>query len=201
MDEVTVAGNGTLRTRRDKKRAFKRIPKMPAAVSALWEAASEEERLRAHRTASAILETWLGKASRAEVAARLQVTPLRLWQLSQSALAGMLAGLLKQPRRRPMGALPLPPEEDPVQLRKRIEDLQRELALAEDLIAVLREMPGNKDRPPPTTAQSRRPKMNKAKAARRRAGGKKKRQQRQQQPPLPEVSSGDSGADDRELAG
>ena len=116
-------------TRRGKKRAFHRIPKMPIAVRALWESADEASQRTAHGLCTAILETWVGKASRAEVAQRLGMTRLRLWQLSQQAVAGMLAGLLKQPRtRRGTGAASLlPPEEDPMQLKRRVAQLEREL--------------------------------------------------------------------------
>jgi len=151
-------------TRRGKKRAFHRIPPMPVPVKALWESADEAARETAHGVCTAILETWVGKASRGEVAERLGMTRLRLWQLSQQGLAGMLAGLLKQPRaRRGAGWLALPPEEDPMHLKRRIVQLERELKLAEDLIAVLREMPGNKDR-----GKERQPPVARKKPKRRR---------------------------------
>ena len=147
--EGSAARTGHKGPRRGRKRtAFRTIPRMPVPVRALWEQASEEQRRAAHRACGAILEAWLGKAPRGEIAERLGVTPLRLWQLSQQATAGMLAGLLKQPRRRrSMTSPPLPPEEDPVKLRKKVEQLQRELSLAEDLIALLRELPGNREPP------------------------------------------------------
>ena len=75
------------RTRRFKKRRFKKVPRMPVPVRALWEAATEEERKRAHETCALILELWVGKATKAEAAERLKVPPLRVWQLSQQALA------------------------------------------------------------------------------------------------------------------
>jgi hypothetical protein len=178
-------------TRRGRKRVFHKIPPMPQPVAALWGAAGEEERQAAHRTCAALLETWLGKASRVEVASRLGVTPLRLWQLSQQATAGMLAGLLKQPRRRAMVRESLPPEEDPVKLRKRIVELEQDLGLAGDLIALLRELPGNRDRPPPKATRSSRPAKS-ARASKAPAGGKKSR---------PEVAgSGGSSAGDGALA-
>lgn len=168
--------------RRGRKRTrFTKIPPMPVPVRALWETASEEQRRRAHRSCTAILEAWLGKAPRAQIAARLGVTPLRLWQLSQQATAGMLAGLLSQPRRRrAMTSPPVPPEEDPVKLRKRIEQLESELKLADDLIALLRELPGHREaerepggrsaRSPGSRAHGRR----KAKRGPRRPSGGKK---------------------------
>jgi len=87
------------RRRRGRKRTKFQVPKrFPLPVRALWQLASEEERKRAHETCTAILEHWLGKASKKEVARTLSLPPLRVWQLSQQALSGMLAGLLVQPR-------------------------------------------------------------------------------------------------------
>jgi hypothetical protein len=72
------------------------------------------------------------------------VPPLRIWQLSQMALSGMLAGLLRQPKTRKRGR-PLPPasspEEDPRILKKRIVELERKLKTTEDLVRVLRDLP------------------------------------------------------------
>ena len=73
-------------TRRGKKRSFHRIPPMPQPVKALWESADAASQQTAHGLCTAILETWVGKASRAEVAERLrgagatirQVEPLTL---------------------------------------------------------------------------------------------------------------------------
>jgi hypothetical protein len=105
----------------------------------------------------------------------------------------MLAGLLKQPRmRRGAGAASLlPPEEDPVELRKRVVQLEQELKLAEELIAVLRELPGNRER---DTARSRTGTSKPKRKARRRAAtsGKKK---------SPARGAGTSSADGGEVAG
>ena len=87
-----------------------------------------------------ILETWVGRMGRPEAARALGITPLRLWQLSQRALAGMLAGLVTQPRHRGRVAM-ADPEQDPKALKKRIAQLEKELSVATDLIAILREMP------------------------------------------------------------
>lgn len=136
------------RTRRSWKRTQFAIPPRPApSVRALWTQAKEEERLRAHRTATALLTNWLGKATKAETAATLQVTPLRVWQLSQQAVSGMLAGLLTQPRTRPgrpptTDGAPAPP---PWALQNKVAQLERELARAEGLIALLKEMPMRRD--------------------------------------------------------
>lgn len=115
---------------------------MPRPVKALWAAATPEAQARAHRAATAILRTWLGKATREEAAKELELTPLRFWQLSQQAVAGLVAGLLHQPRFR--GAtLPgdAPAEESAGVLRRRITTLERELDGARRLIGLLKELP------------------------------------------------------------
>jgi len=146
--EVLAGSAKPRRTRRFMKRAhFKAVPRMPRPVKALWEAASEEEKIKAHQTCVVMLQHWLGRLSKAEAAAQLKLTPLRVWQLSQQAVAGMVAGLLKQPRwQRSDGAAPMPqnPDEDPKRLKARIVELERKLKLAEDLIQLLKEFPVHK---------------------------------------------------------
>jgi len=131
--------------RRRRKRTRIAVPERTAiAVRPLWEQASDEERAQAHRYAMAILESWTGRASWMEVAKKLGLPPVRVHQLSQQAVSGMLAGLLKQPRtRRKRGelALPVAPEDDPVLLRKRIKTLETKLSRTEDLVRVLQEFP------------------------------------------------------------
>jgi hypothetical protein len=141
------------RTRRFRKRRFRRVPRMPVPVRALWEQATEEERKRAHETCAQILELWVGKSTKAEAAARLKVAPLRVWQLSQQALAGMVAGLLKQPRSR-RGAERGPDE--PTALRKRLSQLEREAQAKDSLIALLRELPAHRETPREEGAGSKR---------------------------------------------
>src|SRR5215470_17346807 len=76
------------RRRRGGKRVkFERLPPPPLPVKALWTAASEEERQRAHQATSVMLAYWLGKIGKAEAASQLSVNELRVWQLSQQALA------------------------------------------------------------------------------------------------------------------
>jgi hypothetical protein len=125
-----------------KRTRFALQPRPAPAVKWLWRGASMEERLKAHQTCMAILEYWLGKKSKAEVALGLCVPPLRVWQLSQLALSGMMAGLLRQPRTRARTTgLPLPPENDPTKLKRRIVELERKLARTEDLVRVLQDLP------------------------------------------------------------
>lgn len=133
------------RYRTGRKRTRFQVPaRQPASVRALWQSASAEEQKAAHTLCMAILEYWLGKASKAEIAARLEVPPLRVWQLSQMALSGMLAGLLRQPKTRRRGRPvepPTSPGEDPRPLRARIRELERKLSHTEDLVRVLRDLP------------------------------------------------------------
>src|SRR5688572_19158960 len=103
MTESSATGEAAAPRPRRMRTGLKRtrfdVPKrMPLPIKTLWESASEEERARAHRTAVEVLCAWLGKATRAEAAARLSIPPLRFWQLSQQAVSGMVAGLLHQPR-------------------------------------------------------------------------------------------------------
>lgn len=134
------------RTRSFRKRRIRVVPRMPWPVRALWEAASEEEKQRAHKTCALLLQLWLGRRSRVQAAQELGLTPLRVWQLSQQAVAGMAAGVLKQPKTRRKGGLMLPevdPEEDPKQLKATIARLQSDKQVMQALIDLLRELPAN----------------------------------------------------------
>ena len=141
------------RVRRGRKRTnFKKVPRMVYPVRALWDAASEEDRTRAHHTCVAILEMWLGKTSKAEIAERLELPPLRIWQLSQRALSGMLAALVHQPRTRlRKGAVMSEekPEEEVKALRRRIVELEKRLKLSEELNELLRQLPSKRSQPAP----------------------------------------------------
>lgn len=88
------------------------------------------------------MKTWLGKASREEAAKEIGISTLRFWQLSQQAVAGLVAGLLKQPRfRGGSGSLADPAEESAGVLRKKIAGLEKDLDGAQRLIALLKELP------------------------------------------------------------
>jgi hypothetical protein len=163
-----------VRTRRSKKRLVFQPPRqMPRSVRSLWESASPEERAGAHARCVAVLSMWLGHQSRAQVARELELPPLRVWQLSQAALAGMLAGLLKQPRGR--GREPGEPpsgEEDVRLLRKRVSELEQENRTLRDLVEILRNLPAAREQPKrPRTA--RKTKTSPKTAARRTSGGGK----------------------------
>ena len=131
------------RTRHSRKRpSFRRLPPPAPSVRGLWIAASDEERSKAHRLCMAILEYWLGRATKEEIAERLELTPLRVWQLSQQALSGMLVGLLRLPRSRArLVESSAHPPSDTTSLRKRIAELEKKLARTEDLVRVLKHLP------------------------------------------------------------
>jgi len=125
-----------------KRTKFQVPSKMPLPVRALWVSASPEEQTKAHQAATAILRTWLGKATREEAATELGLSRLRFWQLSQQAVAGLVAGLLRQPRfRGRAGPTGEPLEEGVGVLRRKITTLERELDGAKRLIALLKELP------------------------------------------------------------
>ncbi len=141
LPAVAATPSRVRRPRLGLKRTKFAVPKaMPRPVKALWAAATPEAQARAHRAATAILRTWLGKATREEAAKELELTPLRFWQLSQQAVAGLVAGLLHQPRFRGGGTLPgdAPAEESAGVLRRRITTLERELDGARRLIGLLK---------------------------------------------------------------
>jgi len=118
-------------------------------VRGLWEAASAEEKERAHKACIVILEWWVGRRARASAAQELGVTPLRAWQLSQSALGGMLAGLLVQPRRRGRAAMRAvldDKSQDVSALKKELAELKRRNEVLERLVMLLRDLPASKER-------------------------------------------------------
>jgi hypothetical protein len=133
------------RPRRGLKRTVFQVPKaVPAPVRALWKSASPAERERAHKTATTVLKAWLGLMSREEAARELGLTPLRFWQISQQAVAGLVAGCLRQPRFR--GRADLGTAAEPVALlKRRILVLEREVEAGRRLIGVLRELPGHRE--------------------------------------------------------
>lgn len=160
-------------------------------------AAPAEEKQRAHETCMEILEYWLGKKSKAEVAQDLEVSPLRVWQLSQMALSRMMAGLLTQPRRRVDPAIfQGRSDQTRTALKKRIEELERTLARTEDLVRVLRTAPwaaAGSDSPS-------KEEPSRAKRVRRKRQSAKKATKRQSQPPSPSQPdasrpAGDAAAD------
>jgi uncharacterized protein (DUF934 family) len=119
---------------------------MAIPVRALWEATTDEDRARAHQRCIAILEMWLGKRTRRDVAEQLGLPPLRLWQLSQQALSGMLVALVHQPRVRAKRGFALPTSEasELRSLRKENAELRAVLKVTQEMNDVLRQLPGRK---------------------------------------------------------
>jgi len=167
-DEAVVANGQAVsepkrRRRTGKKRLRFEVPQqMPPGVRELWRAAPSEAQQKAHLTCVEILAMWLGRKQREEVARALSIPPLRVWQLSQQALAGMMAGLLHQPRarrRRSLEATMAEQEEDPSALRKQLAQKDKRIAEQEELIRLLTELPKLRSESPksdgPTSAAAK----------------------------------------------
>lgn len=157
------------RRKRSAKKGFKEPPRPALPVRTLWLTASEEQRKRAHKIGVLMMEYWMGRITKEEVGASLGTSPLRVWQLSQQALSGMLAGLLVQPKTRSKGVI-VNKEEDPKYLKKKIAELEKVIQMQDRLIAVMREMPGCKD----VTMMDVPPKAPKLQGVKRRAKTAKK---------------------------
>jgi hypothetical protein len=128
------------------RRKFKFPVKVAVPVRALWEASSPQEKEKAHQTGAVLLEYWMGRIKKEEAAQKLGIPPLRVWQLSQQALAGLAAGLVKQPKTgKKKLREALPSEEDPKQLNKKIQGLEKDLELMSELVKLLRDLPGNRE--------------------------------------------------------
>ena len=113
---------------------------LPVAIRSLWEWATTAEQERAHLTAAALMEYWMGQSSKQEIATRLGLPMVRVWQLSQQAISGMVVGLIHPPKNRTK-APSIRPEDDPKKLQRRITELENQVALQSRLIVILREMP------------------------------------------------------------
>ena len=131
---------------RSKKLDLKLPTTVPESVKTLWDSATEEEKQKAHQAAVAIMENWMGRATRKEVAQKLGVPQMRVWQMSRQAVAGLVAGLLKQPKsRRGKDQPTLPPEEDPRLLKKQIVSLEKDLNMMKELVGLLKEFPAHRE--------------------------------------------------------
>jgi hypothetical protein len=144
-DETRTAEIPAARTRRGRgRRRVGRWVRPVYPIRALYDAASEEQRRRAHELSAMILEYWTGVKTKQEAAKALSVPPIRVWQMSQRAATGLVCALLTPPSGK-RGA-PMAASEEEKALRKEIERLRKENALQRELIEVLRELPGNRDR-------------------------------------------------------
>jgi hypothetical protein len=169
---ASVPAASRRRRRTGKKRLHFRPPQaMPRGVRELWQSATSEEQQSAHRSCVQILALWLGKRTREDVAASLSLPPLRVWQLSQQALAGMLAGLLIQPksRRGRQECTTTCNPDDPRVLNKRIEELSRKNAELEQLVRLVAQLPTPASTPAGGQPASSTSAMNSASAAKKRA--------------------------------
>ena len=129
---------------RGRKKGFKEPLKPALPVKTLWLTATPEQKKRAHQIGVLMMEYWMGRITKEEVGEVLETSPLRVWQLSQQAISGMLAGLLVQPKTRAKG-VKMNRDEDPKYLQKKIAELEKVIQMQDRLIAVMREMPGCKD--------------------------------------------------------
>ena len=158
------------RTRCYRKRVRVGMPQHTApAVRQLWKSSSLEERQAAHKKGTLLLSMWLGRKSKSDVAQELALPPLRVWQLSQMALSGMLAGLLKQPRpRRGKEGASMSDEESPSQLKKRVLKLEQENRDLREVLELMRMMPSPENRPskPPAAAPAGTSRREKKRASR-----------------------------------
>ena len=131
--------------RAGKRKSGFRMDTPPFPVRAIWELATEQERQEAHKTGVLILEHWLGRMTRKDLGTRLNLPPLRVWQLSQQALAGMVVGLMAQPKRPPKGtpmAQTHNQDRDELKaLRKRVASLEQDNRVLKDLLDLLKDMP------------------------------------------------------------
>lgn len=142
QEPVQIERNGKRYRKRNVRLKMPAHPPIP--IKALWEWASPDQKNQAQAMAIAIMEYWMGRSTKLEIAQKLGIPPLRVWQMSQQAISGMVAGLLTQPKVKSRGVT-MNPEDDPKILRKRIAELERHVAMQDRLIAVLREMPGCRD--------------------------------------------------------
>jgi hypothetical protein len=143
-------------------------------VRELWKSATSQEQAQAHRACTQILALWLGKRRREEVAAELSIPGLRVWQLSQQALSGMLAGLLHQPRPRRRNEEPNMHEkdDDPRRLKKLLAEKDKLLSDQADLIRLLMSIPAPKGEMSASEAPTPATKTRAARVSRKAEGGR-----------------------------
>lgn len=140
--ETTVPAQ-KIKRRRKSVKSFDLISEFsdfPAiSVRGLWKIATEEERQNAKRLGIKIMQEWTGQISKSQAASDLKMTPVRYWQLSNQAIAGMLAGLLDQPRSR--GKILMKEQKEVEKLKIQIAQLEMALNAQSHLIEFLKGVP------------------------------------------------------------
>jgi hypothetical protein len=170
------------RPRTGKKRLkFEPPQRFARGVRELWQSATVNEQQRAHQACVQILAMWLGKRSRAAVAGELSIPPLRVWQLSQQALSGMLAGLLHQPRpKRRVEVTTMDERADSTSaLKRRIAELEKDVETQRELLQLIASVPKPRSGPPDSTTPSASP----TPAAKTTRAAQKPRRARAEAPP------------------
>jgi hypothetical protein len=93
-----------------------------------------------------MLEHWLGRMTRKDLGTKLNLPPLRVWQMSQQALAGMVVGLMTQPKRPPRGTLMAREMKldnaELKTLRKENHELKERNRVLQELLDLLKDLPG-----------------------------------------------------------
>jgi hypothetical protein len=111
-------------------------------VRGLWEKASEDQRVKARENAKVIMEYWMGRISRAQAVTKVGMRPVRFWQLTQQAIAGMTAGLLTQPRFRKGEFVGKNEEQEIKKLNAKVKELELTVASQQKLIEIFKSIPG-----------------------------------------------------------
>jgi hypothetical protein len=117
-----------------------KFPAIP--VRGLWERATLEDKQRAQEFAKVIMEYWMGRLSRAQAITKVGMRPVRFWQLTQQAIAGMTAGLLTQPRFRKGEFMGKNEQQEIKKLEAKVKDLELTVATQQKLIEVFKSIPG-----------------------------------------------------------
>src|SRR3990167_742677 len=125
MDRKTILEENIIApTVTKKKRGRKTTPITPRIaipIRSLWMMASMEEKIRARETALLMMDYWMGRQTKIQIANALGVPTVRIWQMSQMAFSGMCAAMLKQPKGKIMKENK---EDDPKVLKKKILELE-----------------------------------------------------------------------------
>jgi hypothetical protein len=128
------------RKSRQSSELINELTEFPAiSVRGLWKMATEEEQQNAKRLGIKIIQEWTNQISKSQAAKDLKMTPVRYWQLSNQAIAGMLAGLLDQPRSR--GKILQKEQKEIEKLRIQIKQLEMALNAQSHLIEFMKGVP------------------------------------------------------------